>query len=90
MTIYVRDMMRIGCNRRTIADTVTVLRGFFRYAEEKGLCNPGLVYSLKAPRVYAHENLPSFVPLGDSSRYPAIQKRMPPGQVSGIMPYCFF
>ena len=51
-----------GCNRRTIADTVTVLRGFFRYAEEKGLCNPGLVYSLKAPRVYAHENLPSFVP----------------------------
>lgn len=51
-----------GCNRRTIADTVTVLRGFFRYTEEKGLCNPGLVYSLKAPRVYAHEDLPSFVP----------------------------
>ena len=51
-----------GCNRRTIAATVTILRGFFKYAEEKGLCNPGLVYSLKAPRVYAHENLPSFVP----------------------------
>lgn len=51
-----------GCNRRTMAGTVTVLRGFFKYAEEKGLCNPGLVYSLKAPRVYAHEDLPSFVP----------------------------
>ena len=51
-----------GCNRRTIAEIVTVLRGFFRYAEGKGLCTPGLVYSLKAPRVYAHEDLPSFVP----------------------------
>lgn len=51
-----------GCNRRTIAGIVTVLRGFFRYAEKKGLCNPGLAYSLKAPRVYANEDLPSFVP----------------------------
>ena len=51
-----------GCKRRTIAETVTVLRGFFRYAEGKGLCNPGLAYSLKAPRVYAYEDLPSFVP----------------------------
>lgn len=51
-----------ACNRRTIAGIVTILRGFFRYAEEKGLCNPGLVYSLKAPRVYTHEELPSFVP----------------------------
>lgn len=51
-----------GCNRRTIAETVTILRGFFRYAEGKDLCTPGLVYSLKAPRVYAHEDLPSFVP----------------------------
>lgn len=78
-----------GCNRRTIADTVTVLRGFFRYAEEKGLCNPGLVYSLKAPRVYAHENLPSFVPW-ETVQDILQPKRMPPGQVSGIMPYCFF
>lgn len=51
-----------GCSRRTIAGIITVLRGFFRYAEEKGLCNPGLAYSLKAPRVYNQEELPSFVP----------------------------
>jgi site-specific recombinase XerD len=51
-----------GCSRKTVAEFITVLRGFFRYAEEKGLCNPGLAYSLKAPRVYNHEDLPSFVP----------------------------
>lgn len=51
-----------GCNRRTISNIVSILRGFFRYAQEKGLCNPGLVYSLKAPRVYNHEDIPSFVP----------------------------
>lgn len=51
-----------GCNRRTMGGIVTVLRGFFKYAEEKGLCNPGLAYSLKAPRAYAREDLPSFVP----------------------------
>lgn len=50
------------CSRRTIADIVTVLRGFFRYAEEKGLCNSGLACSLKSPRVYNHEDIPSFVP----------------------------
>ncbi len=31
-----------GCNRRTIADTVTVLRRFFRYAEKKVCVIPDL------------------------------------------------
>ena len=53
---------RDGCNRRTIAGIVGILRGFFKYAEAKSLCNPGLAYSLKAPRVYSCENIPSFAP----------------------------
>lgn len=51
-----------GCCRRTISDTCSVLRGFFRYGQVKGWNTSSLALSLKAPRTYKNEDIPSFVP----------------------------
>ena len=51
-----------GCSRRTISGTCSVLRDFFRYGQTKGWNAPSLALSLKAPRTYKNEDVPSFVP----------------------------
>ena len=51
-----------GCCRRTISGTCSVLRDFFRYGEVKGWNAPSLALSLKAPRTYKNEDIPSYVP----------------------------
>jgi len=51
-----------GCNRRTIAALVSVMRDFLKYAENKGWCRKGLSLSFKAPRVYHLEDIPSYAP----------------------------
>lgn len=48
-----------GCTRRTIRSVAEGLRSFFRFAELKGWCSPGLSLSIKAPRIYQDESLPS-------------------------------
>lgn len=50
-----------SCNRKSIADNVSVLRDFLRYAATKGWCRTELDRSLKAPRIYSREDIPSFV-----------------------------
>lgn len=49
------------CNRKSISDNVSVLRDFLRYAAINGWCRAGLDRSLKAPRIYSREDIPSFV-----------------------------
>ena len=51
-----------GCCRRTISETCSVLRDFFRYGQAKGWNTPSLALSLKAPRTYKNEDVPSYVP----------------------------
>ena len=51
-----------GCCRRTISGTCSVLRDFFRYGQMKGWNPASLALSLKAPRTYKNEDIPSFVP----------------------------
>ncbi len=51
-----------GCCRRTISGTCSVLRDFFRYGQMKGWNSASLALSLKAPRIYKNEDIPSFVP----------------------------
>lgn len=46
-----------GYSRRTVRSWVSALRPFFRFAEERGWCRPGLAV-VRAPRVYSHEGLP--------------------------------
>jgi site-specific recombinase XerD len=47
-----------GYSRQSVKKYASVLRSFFRYAEQRGWCRSGLADAIKAPRVYVHETLP--------------------------------
>jgi integrase/recombinase XerD len=47
-----------GYARVTIQRWASTLRRFFRFAEGRGWCCPGLAAAIMAPRVFAHEGLP--------------------------------
>jgi site-specific recombinase XerD len=46
------------CARNTIQTGASVLRVFFRFAEERGWCRKGLAAAIMVPHVYTHEGLP--------------------------------
>lgn len=48
-----------GLSRRSVQSYASVVRSFLRYAEDQQWCSKGLAASIKAPRVYRHETLPS-------------------------------
>ena len=43
----------------TMYNRAAVLRAFFRYAERQGWCRTEIASSIRAPRIYKHETLPS-------------------------------
>jgi len=47
------------CTRASIKFYADSLRAFFRYAEQKDWCRPGLAAAIMAPTVYQHELIPS-------------------------------
>ena len=51
-----------GCSRLTIITMASIIRGFLQYAESRGWCEPGLSLSIKVPRVYHLDGLPSSPP----------------------------
>jgi len=48
-----------GCNRKTISSDATVYRSFLRYASRQGWCREGLAETIKSPRVYHLDTVPS-------------------------------
>ena len=48
-----------NCCRRTVQSYASVVRVFLRYLENQGWCRQNLASSIKAPRVYRDESLPS-------------------------------
>jgi integrase/recombinase XerD len=50
---------RDGCCRSSIQFYAASLRAFFRYAETKHWCVPGMAAAIMAPTVYQHELIPS-------------------------------
>jgi site-specific recombinase XerD len=50
------------CSRVTIAETASIYRSFLRYAASQGWCRQGLAETVKAPRVYHLDSLPSSPP----------------------------
>jgi integrase/recombinase XerD len=51
--------MQDRCRRNSIKFYADSLRAFFRYAEEKGWCRPGLAAAIMGPHIYRQELLPS-------------------------------
>ncbi len=45
--------------RATARNRADALRAFFRFAEDRGWCKPGLAASIASPRVYRHATLPA-------------------------------
>ena len=58
---YLKERHYNGCNRRTIAGLVSVLRCFFRYAADRQWVKDDLWKTLSAPRLYTMEQLPSYL-----------------------------
>jgi len=47
-----------GWSRKSACGYADALRSFFRYAEKRGWCKPGIGEGITSPRIYAQEGLP--------------------------------
>ena len=47
-----------GWTRASLAALASSLRSFFRFAEARGWCAPGITAVIEAPRIYAREGIP--------------------------------
>ena len=63
------------CARNTIQTWASVLRVFFRFAEQRGWCRKGLAAAIMAPHVYTHEGLPIGPSWDDVKRLLAATER---------------
>jgi site-specific recombinase XerD len=57
-----------GYARASLHSYATALRSFFRYAETRGWCRPGLAAAIMAPRSFAEEGLPKGPTWADVQR----------------------
>jgi site-specific recombinase XerD len=64
-----------GYARNTIQTWASVLRVFFRFAEERDWCRQGLASAIMVPRVYTHEGLPIGPSWSDVKRLLAATER---------------
>jgi integrase/recombinase XerD len=64
-----------GYARNTIQRWASVLRVFFRFAEERDWCRQGLASAIMVPRVYTHEGLPIGPTWSDVKRLLAATER---------------
>lgn len=48
----------IGWSRKSARGYANSLRAFFRYAEQRDWCKPGIAEGITSPRLYVHEGLP--------------------------------
>ena len=67
--------------RSTIALHVDALRAFFRFAESRQWCTPGLPDTIDSPRVYRNEHLPRGPEWGDVQRLLAASNRDTPTDI---------
>lgn len=56
--LLVKKVQAEGYARSTIQRWSEALRAFFRFAEERRWCRPGLADAIRAPRTYRHQGLP--------------------------------
>lgn len=86
-TYIIHRSERDGCSRRTIANTVSVLRDFFSFGYMKGWNSDILIAALNRPRTYRHEDIPSYVPW-ETTRSILVKKSQDTG--NGIRDYAIF
>jgi site-specific recombinase XerD len=47
-----------GWNRESVSTAAQALRSFFRHAERRGWCKPGIVSEIQGPKIYQYAGLP--------------------------------
>jgi integrase/recombinase XerD len=47
-----------GWNRESVSTAAQALRSFFRHAEQRGWCKPGIAAGIQGPTIYKHAGLP--------------------------------
>jgi site-specific recombinase XerD len=55
---FLESKGREGWCRVSVASCATALRSFFRYAERRAWCSPGIATAIDAPRLFQQEGLP--------------------------------
>ena len=68
--------------RATIRNHANALRAFFRFAEDRGWCRPGLAATITSPRVYKDATLPAGPSAEDPGGEAAAGPRVSPGFTS--------
>ena len=79
--ILIRMIQDDGYKRVTVQGLASVLRVFFRYAEDQRLCRRGLSGAITSPRVYRHETLPSGPSWSDVKKVVAATRGDKPAEV---------
>jgi site-specific recombinase XerD len=79
--LLARKVRDEGYARTTIQGRASVLRQFFRFAEERDLCSRGLAASIMAPRVFPQEGLPVGPSWDDVKRLLASAEGDRPGDI---------
>lgn len=58
--VIIKKRHEEGVSRRGMAYTLSTYRAFLKYAESKEWCAKGIHLAFKSPRLFKHEELPSF------------------------------
>ena len=66
--LLARKVRDEGYARVSVQTYASTLRAFFRYAEGRGWCRPGLAAAIMSPRVFPYETLPAGLSWDDVNR----------------------
>lgn len=55
---FIESLHKQGWTRASLAALASSLRSFFRFAEARGWCAPGITAVIESPRLYAREGIP--------------------------------
>ena len=78
--LLARKIRDEGYARVTVQTYASTLRAFFRYAEGRSWCHPGLAAAIMAPRVFPYEALPQGLSWDDVNRAARRRARGPAGR----------
>jgi site-specific recombinase XerD len=55
---FLRSKADNGWNRESVSTAAQALRSFFRHAERRGWCKPGIAAGIQGPKIYQYAGLP--------------------------------
>ena len=55
---FLRSKADNGWSRESVSTAAQALRSFFRHAERRGWCKPGIAAGIQGPKIYQYAGLP--------------------------------